>query len=125
MRIGELATRAQVSIKAVRYYEQLRLVQPERSSNGYREYSDRDLRVVSEIRALSGSGSVPVVRRPLLRVWRQGTSTVTNAQLHWLPTGTALQSWIGPLHPFLPDASTLSHDCSRARSELLERRSPP
>lgn len=56
MRIGELAERARVSIKAVRYYEQLGLVQPGRLSNGYRNYSDHDLRVVSEIRALAGLG---------------------------------------------------------------------
>jgi peroxiredoxin/DNA-binding transcriptional MerR regulator len=72
MRIGELATRAQVSIKAVRYYEQLGLVQPERSSNGYRDYSDRDLRVVSEIRALSGFGISPGRAAPFVACLETG-----------------------------------------------------
>lgn len=66
MRIGELAGRAQVSVKAVRYYEQLGLVQPGRLPNGYRDYSDHDLRVISEIRALSGFGINPARAAPFI-----------------------------------------------------------
>lgn len=72
MRIGELAERAQASIKAVRYYEQLGLVQPERLSNGYRDYSDHDLRVVSEIRALSGFGITPARAAPFIACLEAG-----------------------------------------------------
>jgi DNA-binding transcriptional MerR regulator len=40
VRIGELARRAGVSSKAVRYYEQLGLVAPARSRNEYRVYDE-------------------------------------------------------------------------------------
>jgi len=56
MRIGEVAGRAGVSAKAVRYYESLGLLAPARSVNGYREYRPRDVRVVREIAAVSRLG---------------------------------------------------------------------
>ncbi|MFJ5547524.1 MerR family transcriptional regulator [Streptomyces sp. NPDC093225] len=66
MRIGELARRAGTTLKAVRYYEALGLVTPDRLANGYRDYGEHDVRVVREIRALSGLG-IPVERtRPFL-----------------------------------------------------------
>lgn len=72
MRIGELAERAKVSITAVRYYEQLGLVKPGRLSNGYRDYSDHDLRVISEIRALSGFGINPARAAPFVECLEAG-----------------------------------------------------
>ncbi|WP_424887250.1 MerR family transcriptional regulator [Streptomyces sp. XH2] len=66
MKIGELAGRAGVTIKAVRYYESLGLVAPRRLANGYRDYTEDDARLVREIRTLSSLG-IPVERtRPFL-----------------------------------------------------------
>lgn len=66
MRIGELARRAGVTTKAVRYYESLGLITPERLANGYRNYEENDVRLTREIRALSKLG-IPVERtRPFL-----------------------------------------------------------
>jgi peroxiredoxin/DNA-binding transcriptional MerR regulator len=66
MRIGELARRAGVTTKAVRYYESLGLLTPRRLANGYRDYDEHDVRLAREIRALSGLG-LPVERtRPFL-----------------------------------------------------------
>jgi len=56
MRIGELADRAQVSQQVVRYYEAMGLLQAARLPNGYRDYDDGDVRVVEEIRQLTGLG---------------------------------------------------------------------
>ncbi len=39
MRIGELAARAGVTAKALRHYERVGLVVPERTESGYRDYS--------------------------------------------------------------------------------------
>lgn len=59
MLIGQLAKRARVSTKAIRYYEQIGLVSASRLPNGYRDYDEAALRVVSEIRELSDSGIAP------------------------------------------------------------------
>ncbi|MER6002622.1 MerR family transcriptional regulator [Nonomuraea angiospora] len=66
MRISELARRAGVTTKAVRYYESLGLLTPERLANGYRDYDEHDVRLTREIRALGNLG-IPVERtRPFL-----------------------------------------------------------
>ncbi|MFG3165718.1 redoxin family protein [Streptomyces sp. NPDC048200] len=66
MQISELACRAGVTTKAVRYYESLGLLTPERLANGYRDYNEHDVRLTREIRALGGLG-IPVERtRPFL-----------------------------------------------------------
>ncbi|WP_066372910.1 MerR family transcriptional regulator [Herbidospora mongoliensis] len=40
MRIGELATRSGVSVRALRYYEEQGLLTPERSTSGQRHYPE-------------------------------------------------------------------------------------
>lgn len=39
MKIGELAAKAGVTNRAIRYYEELKLIKSDRLSNNYREYS--------------------------------------------------------------------------------------
>ncbi|MFF7357161.1 MerR family transcriptional regulator [Streptomyces filipinensis] len=73
MKIGELARQAGVTTKAVRYYESLGLITPERLANGYRDYGDADVRLVREIRALHQLG-IPVERtRPFLECLAAGS----------------------------------------------------
>lgn len=66
MKIGELAQRAEVSVKALRYYEQLGLLTPQRRPNGYREYDESDLRTVAEIRELAQIGIPPAKAGPFI-----------------------------------------------------------
>ncbi|WP_369394202.1 MerR family transcriptional regulator [Streptomyces sp. CG1] len=72
MRISELARQAGVTTKAVRYYESLGLITPERLANGYRNYDEDDVRLVREIRTLHRLG-IPVERtRPFLECLAAG-----------------------------------------------------
>ncbi|MBL1108579.1 redoxin family protein [Streptomyces sp. 5-8] len=72
MTISELARRAEVTVKAVRYYESLGLITPERLPNGYRTYTEDDVRLIREIRTLHGLG-IPVERtRPFLECLAAG-----------------------------------------------------
>ncbi|MCW2798542.1 MAG: thiol-specific antioxidant related protein/peroxidoxin BcpB [Aeromicrobium sp.] len=66
MRIGEVAQQAGVTVKAVRYYESLGLVEAQRLDNGYRDYDDHDVRLVHEIRALGTLGIRAELSRPFL-----------------------------------------------------------
>ncbi|MEU4086605.1 redoxin family protein [Streptomyces aureus] len=66
MRIGELAGRAGVTTKAVRYYEALGLLAPTRLANGYRDYDEHDVRLTREIRALGRLGIPAEGTRPFL-----------------------------------------------------------
>lgn len=66
MRITELARRGGVTVKAVRYYESIGLLTPGRSSNGYRSFDERDLRIVAEIRELGEIGIPPGRATPFI-----------------------------------------------------------
>ena len=56
MRIGELAAKARVTQKAVRYYESRGVLHSQRSPSGYRQFDERALEVVRAIRAGQSMG---------------------------------------------------------------------
>ncbi len=56
MRIGELARRAQVSVRSLRYYEEQDLVPADRSPGGHREYTEADVGRVRFIQQLYSAG---------------------------------------------------------------------
>lgn len=56
MRIGELARRAGVSTRALRYYEEQGLLRPERRPSGYRDYGEQALTTVRRIQLLLSAG---------------------------------------------------------------------
>jgi DNA-binding transcriptional MerR regulator len=66
MRIGELARRAGVSAKAVRYYESMGVVASARLANGYRDYDEGQVPLVREIRELALLGIRVDQARPFL-----------------------------------------------------------
>ncbi len=43
MNIGEVADRSGIAPKTIRYYEDIGLVRPQRSENGYRAFREKDL----------------------------------------------------------------------------------
>ncbi len=56
MRIGELAARAGVSVRALRYYEEQNLLASVRSPSGQRQYPDSAVDRVQLIQQLYGAG---------------------------------------------------------------------
>lgn len=56
MRIGELSDRTQTSRRLLRYYEEQDLISSERSANGYRQYDERLVDRVMQIRGLLDAG---------------------------------------------------------------------
>ena len=54
MKIGELATKAGVTNRAIRYYEELKLIKSNRLSNNYREYNKDAL---DKVRFISNESS--------------------------------------------------------------------
>ncbi len=72
MKISEFARQAGVSIKAVRYYEQLGLLAPSRLGNGYREYTQEQVHIAREVRALAAVGIPPSQARPFVDCLRDG-----------------------------------------------------
>lgn len=75
MRIGELARRAGTTTRALRFYESQGLLTAQRSANGYREYGEDDIRLVSEIRTLQEVGLSLDDTRPFVECLRAGHET--------------------------------------------------
>ncbi|TKG71684.1 MerR family transcriptional regulator [Prauserella endophytica] len=56
MKIGELSRRTGVSVRALRYYDEQGLLQPQRRPSGYREFTANDVAVVARIQTLISAG---------------------------------------------------------------------
>ncbi|WP_028645424.1 MerR family transcriptional regulator [Nocardioides sp. URHA0020] len=56
MRIGELAERAGVSVRSLRYYEEQGLLESERTAGGHREYRESDVTRVRFMQMLYAAG---------------------------------------------------------------------
>jgi len=72
MHIKDLAQRAGVTVRAVRYYESRGLITPRREANGYRAYDDADVHVVREVRALLSLGMTAEQTHPFVACLRAG-----------------------------------------------------
>jgi DNA-binding transcriptional MerR regulator len=75
VQIGELGRRAGVSARTLRHYEELGLLDARRRANGYREYGERDLQIVTEIRSLVELGFALEETRPFVECLRAGHPT--------------------------------------------------
>lgn len=51
--IDEVAKAAEITKRAIRYYEDMGLIKPKRTDAGYRLYTDEDIEVIIEIRNLT------------------------------------------------------------------------
>lgn len=66
MYITEVARTTGVTVKALRYYESIGLICPERSAKRYRHFAAEDVRAVVELRELSELGIPPGKAAPFL-----------------------------------------------------------
>lgn len=72
MRIGELARRAGTTTRALRFYESLGLLEAQRTANGYRDYGEEHVRLVTEILTLQAMGLSLDDTRPFVECLRSG-----------------------------------------------------
>ncbi|MBF9071353.1 MerR family transcriptional regulator [Streptacidiphilus fuscans] len=79
MRIGELSERTGTQRRLLRYYEEQGLLDAERSANGYRDYDERCVDRVLQIRGLLDSGLSTRVIKQILPCLATGDIYVTNA----------------------------------------------
>jgi DNA-binding transcriptional MerR regulator len=56
MRIGELAARTGVSVRALRYYEEKGVLSPARTASGYRVFGEPDIATVLHVQTLLAAG---------------------------------------------------------------------
>jgi len=120
VQIKELADRAGVTIKAVRYYESRGLLNPDRAHNGYREYDVADVQVVREIRALLSLGLTAAETVPFVDCIRAGheRADVCPASLEAYRSRIAeIERRIAELSSLRDELTTLLHDAESYRSK--------
>ncbi len=66
MKIGELSRLTEVSVRALRHYEEEGLIRPTRGSNGYRDFDDDAIEAVKQIRGLIECGLPTRIIRDIL-----------------------------------------------------------
>jgi Cu(I)-responsive transcriptional regulator len=75
MNIGEVADRTGVPAKTIRYYEEIGLVTPARSHNGYRAFSMRDVHKLDFLGRARALGFPIEDCRRLLALWSDESRT--------------------------------------------------
>jgi peroxiredoxin/DNA-binding transcriptional MerR regulator len=70
--VKEAAVLSGASVKALKYYEAIGLVEPARQSNGYRQYSPQDVELVKQVKELTAMGLSVQGTRPFVECLRRG-----------------------------------------------------
>ena len=111
MNIGEAAKASGISRKMIRYYEEIALLEPGRTTNGYRVYSSQDIHTLRFIGAARRLGfSVPDVKA-LLALWQDRSRS--SADVKRLTNGhiTTLQARVAELNAMIGTLETLAGAC--------------
>ncbi len=86
MNIGEVANRAGLPAKTIRYYEDIGLVRPMRDSNGYRAFRESDLHKLAFLGRARALGFSIADCRALLQLYEDESRTASEvkdiAQVH-------------------------------------------
>jgi len=69
MNIGEASERSGLPSKTIRYYEEIGLIRPDRSVNGYRDYAASDIHKLRFLQKSRGLGFSVVECRQLLALY--------------------------------------------------------
>ncbi|MGU3411269.1 MerR family transcriptional regulator [Microbacterium sp. M1A1_1b] len=96
MRIGELAERADVSVRSLRYYEEQALLSSTRTTGGHREYREPDVTRVRFLQMLYAAGMPSHRIRELLPFLDTGVATPTMLG-HFDEEGDRIQRQIAAL----------------------------
>jgi DNA-binding transcriptional MerR regulator len=81
MKIGELAQRAGVSVRALRYYEEQGLLSPERTPSGQRRYTEDTVEVVRLFQQFYAAGLSSRAIAALLPCVNNGRTTTTQRRM--------------------------------------------
>ncbi|GEE00508.1 MerR family transcriptional regulator [Gordonia spumicola] len=79
MRIGEFAERAGVTARVLRHYEDEGLLEPSRTSSGYRDYGPEDVGTVARIRLMIEAGLNTATIRQYLDCVESGSDRMSVA----------------------------------------------
>ncbi|WP_439633661.1 MerR family transcriptional regulator [Glycocaulis sp.] len=111
MNIGEAAKASGISRKMIRYYEEIALLQPGRTANGYRVYARQDIHTLRFIGAARRLGfPIPDVKA-LLFLWQD--SSRSSADVKRLTDGHTrqLRAHVAEMNAMIGALETLAGAC--------------
>ena len=112
MNIGEVATRAGLPAKTIRYYEEIGLITPLRDTNGYRAFRDSDLHKLTFLSRARALGFTIDDCRTLLALYADETRASADvkavAQEHLI----SIDEKISQLQSMRATLSELVHACA-------------
>ncbi|HKN52307.1 MAG TPA: MerR family transcriptional regulator [Amycolatopsis sp.] len=121
MRIGELARRAGTTTRALRFYEAQGLLTARRTANGYREYGEAELQLVTEILTLQTVGLSLDETRPFVECLRSGHETGDSC-----PSSIEMyRRKLAEADACLARLSALRAELAAKLAEALARQDPP
>lgn len=112
MNIKEVAARAGLPAKTIRYYEEIGLIRPLRGANGYRAFRDSDLHKLAFLARARGLGFTIEDCRALMALWEDRNRA--SADVKRLAEGhlERIGEKIAELRAMEATLATLVHACS-------------
>lgn len=113
MNIGEAAAATGVSVKMIRYYEDIGLVGPAlRSYSGYRVYQDKDIQTLRFVRRARDLGFTVKQIEGLLTLWRDRSRASADVKRIAQGHVEGLKQKMRELSEMIDALNHLSHTCS-------------
>lgn len=112
MNIGEAAKRTGISVKMLRYYEEIGLVRPAtRAESGYRTYSDRNIETLRFVRRARDLGFQVRQIGALLDLWQNGGRASADVKALALAHVEELERRRRELDAMIATLEHLAHHC--------------
>lgn len=89
--IGDLAKRFKISQRSLRYYEELGLLNPVRSSGGFRVYAQHEVERLKTILLLKELGMTLDEISSLIHIWHEGSPSEASPKLRSMLIGRLAQ----------------------------------
>lgn len=111
MNIGDAAQATGLPAKTIRYYEDIKLVEPARSGNGYRDYDDRDIHRLAFIQRARSLGFTIDECRQLISLYDDKSRASADVKLLALEKVKEVDRKIKELKSLRSTLRTLADHC--------------
>ena len=111
MNIGRVSGISGLPTKTIRYYEDIKLVKPARSPNGYRDYSDTDTSTLVFLKRARGLGFTIEECRSLLSLYRDKERASSDVKSMALDKIKQIESRIHELNGLKKTLHDLAENC--------------
>ncbi|WP_421981266.1 Cu(I)-responsive transcriptional regulator [Roseibium sp.] len=111
MNIGTASEQSRLPVKTIRYYEDIGLVTPLRSENGYRDFSDTDLQTLKFLQRARSLGFSIEECRELLSLYEDGNRASADVKAITQSKITEIDRKIDELRSLKKVLTTLSDAC--------------